>query len=317
MKSITLAAAALCASTTLAAAEEKVQFTYSGRISIESISEGEGNAQFAYGNLDAGVRWPTTSGMKLGFDLGYEAINAFNDDVNYLTSSYLTATAVLDTSYGNFSAGTQKNVIDKYFSMPALGGSEILKLEMAVFTGDIFRVFRLEGDGNIYGVRYDGQMGQVAFGASVNQIENNDVTGASGSIEQIAGKYDGGNWSISLAATQFGFDDISANVFNLEVQGERGKFAGGVIVSKSNMFFNSGYVVTTNAFISYDFNDQIKANGQILHVDDYDYGSLNAYSLTLSYNHPSGAFIEAGVVRHNSYGVSDENDLNVSLGYTF
>jgi hypothetical protein len=311
MNTLHLATAVLFATTTLAMAQDKVAFTYSGTLSAESLSTNGTSLQLFYGDLYAGVRWPTASNIKMGFDLGLETLNEIGDSQVGGQLNAIYATAVVETQYGKFSIGSPRSVVGDYFSVPNFGGSEFFTLETAYLTGDLFTVIKLESDENIYGARYDGKIGQFSFGASINKPSDNGSFLGGTNLDEIAGQYSVGNWSVSLGATQISASGYSEHSVNFEIQGRTGKVSGGVALSKSNII---GDVLTTRAFASYDVTDQIKVNAQVLNIDVRDSTSQSVYGLDVSYTHVSGAFLQAGIIT----GTSSENDaVDVTLGYKF
>ena len=76
MKTIALAITALSATTAFAMAQDKVQITYSGMVSVERLSNGGDSETWAHGTGDVGLRWPTSSGAKIGVNLGVETLHS-------------------------------------------------------------------------------------------------------------------------------------------------------------------------------------------------------------------------------------------------
>jgi hypothetical protein len=117
---------------------------------------------------------------------------------------------------------------------------------------------------------------------------------------------------MSLGATVLNLDGFSITNTTLEVQGRNGKLSGGIVLETSDQ--NSFGPDTARVFVSYDFNDEIKLNTQVLHYQITGRGVANTYGIDLSYTHKSGAFLTAGVV---DYASSNDKRFNVILGYTF
>ncbi len=311
MKLIAIALAGLFAATSMAAAQEKLQVTYSGFLGVERLSGAGISYDYFYGDVDVGLRFSLSDDTKVGADVGFETIRFIDSSFgpNALTAKY--AAAVLETRYGKLSIGMPRGVLDQYFAAPSFGGTELLGLEFSsVSLGtDLFRLLSMEADlagANIYGIRYDGAFGKIGIGASINRITAFDYN-----ISQFVARYDGGNWTASLGTTVTDSTGFLVNATNLEVQGRRGKFSGGVLLSKAN----TDYVDTAvQAFASYDMTDQVKFTLQGLRVQYDAANSQDYWSVDMHYTHPSGALVQAGLVKADTF---NSNIVGLSVGYKF
>ena len=310
MKPFHLAAAVLFASTTMAMAQEKVQISYSGVVSVGHYSLSNSSTDYFYGNGDVGFRWSTVNDLKFGADLGIETFHKL-DDVSYHITSYYAA-GVVEGRFGKISIGMPRGIMDDYFTVPALGGSEALDhySEFTLFTStDLIGIFKLIGgeEEELYGARYDGKIGQIEVSASAFRSSDSSVH-----IEEIAARYDAGQWSVSLGTVLLEDNGGSANSTSLEVQGHAGKFSGGMVYTKSDPI---GNIDSIRGFVSYDVNEMIKLNTQVIHVTTEATASdWNIYSFDLEYTNKTGAFINAGIIKSD---LSDGNFFDVSLGYKF
>ena len=320
MKSFHLAAAAICLATTsstMAIAQEKVQISYSGVVTIDHIDGAINDGNYFYGNGDISFRWSTVNDVKFGVNLGLETLGIFNDQVNYDFNAYYAA-GVVEGRFGKISIGMPRGVMDHYFAVPTLGGSEIFDTDTILLGVDIFRYLKLflsEKDMDMYGARYDGKFGQIEVAASLSKFSD-----SWGNVAELVARYDAGQWSVTLGSTIFDPEGTSGNVASvngtsLEVQGRSGKLSGGMVYSKWDKLFLSESI---RGFVSYDVNDVIKLNTQVVHYQIDDQGNVdsesNIYSVDLSYKHETGAFINAGVISSDSW---DGNEFSLSLGYKF
>ncbi len=64
MKPFHLAAAVLFASTPMAMAQEKVQISYSGVVTVDHLSLPDFDGNYFYGNGDVNFRWSTVNSVK-------------------------------------------------------------------------------------------------------------------------------------------------------------------------------------------------------------------------------------------------------------
>ena len=304
MKSFHLAAAVFLATTTMAIAQEKVQITYSGVVSVEHLADANGSGNYFYGNGDVSFRWPSVNDLKFGVDLGLENFSV-SENVSYHFTSYYVA-GIVEGRFGKVSIGMPRGIMDDYFTVPGMGGSESFNQYslFGLFGGDLIGTFKLFGSGEeeFYGARYDGKIGQIEVAASAFRLSGSAVH-----AEEIAARYDAGQWSVSLGTVLLGFEGISVSSSSLEVQGHAGKFSGGMVYTNSDLL---NY--TIRGFVSYDVNEMIKLNTQVLHFNTGS-SDYNIYSFDLAYKHKTGAFITAGVIKN----ASDNNLYNVSLGYKF
>ena len=315
MKSVQIAAAVLFASSTMAMAQEKVQISYSGVLSIEHLSATDFDENFFYGNGDLSFRWASSTDLKFGADLGIETFGLLSNDTSYYDLTAYYASGVIEGQFGKFSVGMPRGIMDDYFSVPAMAGSEIFDLEIAILETDLFRYLKFtstELDQNIYGVRYDGKIGKIKFAASISKFSEGSENV---NIGEIVALYDAGQWSVTLGTSLLEIDGSSVNSTSLEVQGHAGKFSGGIVYNKSDALIS--FSDSARVFASYDVNDAVKINAQVSSYQFSGNSSELIYSLDLSYKHKSGAFVNAGVITSETLGALGDKTFNVSLGYKF
>jgi hypothetical protein len=313
MKSYLIAATAALTSSTMAIAQEKVQISYSGVLSVQHAYGTDLRVDYFHGNGDLSLRWSTVGDAKFGADFGIENFSTSNDDKDYVLTEYY-ASGVMEGRYGKVSLGMPRGVIEQYFYMPALGGSELLGREIAFMGSDLFRIFKTDASdngGNLYSARYDGTIGQIDLATSFSRFSGS--TGdLYGNIKEIAARFDGGLWSIVLGTSIVDFEEFSANSTSIEVQGRAGKLLSGMLYNKSNEQVIGPS--SLRAFVAYDLSESVNLNSQILRY--YTDGSSidDIYSFDLSYKHRTGALFDAGLVTTKSWG---DKIFNVSLGYMF
>jgi hypothetical protein len=234
----------------------------------------------------------------------------FSDD---LTAYY--AAGVVEGRFGKISIGMPRSVVSEYFKGPKIAGSELLDLDFGFFGSDLVRLVKLDnsdGGGELFGARYDGKFGQFNVAASVSHLSDFSVIDTSGNIEEIVAQHATGLWSVTLGTVLFEQDGFSANTTSLEVQGSSGKFSGGIVYTKSDVFDAD----SIRGFVSYEVNEMVKLNTQALHMTDGK-SDLEFYSFDFSYKHKTGAFINAGVITGGTWYGPDDNIFNLSLGYKF
>ena len=319
MKPIRLAAAVFLATTTMAMAQEKVQISYSGIITLDHLDGVNYGGDYFYGNGDVSFRWSTVNDLKFGADVGIETFGFLNQDVSYDLSAYY-AVGVVEGKFGKISIGMPRSVMSEYFVVPKVAGSELLDLDIGFLGSDLVRYVKLllsDADGEMYGVRYDGIIGRFNVAASVSQLSDSYGNGTAGNIEEIVAKYAADQWSVTLGTVRFEQGGISANSTSLEVQGHSGKISGGLVFTKLGELFLGGGAddgSISRAFASYDVSEAVKLNAQI--IDYQIFGNLDEmmYSFDVSYKHKTGAFVNAGVISGDT-GI--DKIFNVSLGYKF
>ncbi|MEI6797644.1 MAG: porin [Pseudomonadota bacterium] len=314
MRTIALAITALGPTTAFAMAQDKVQITYSGMVSVERLSYGGYSETWAHSTGDVGLRWPTSSGAKIGVNLGVETFHSLDYDygLDGLTAYY--AAAVLENRFGKISVGMPHGVMGDYFTVPAIGGTYLSQLTTNYGGPDFLRYVKLllgQDYVEMTGVRYDGKIGQIDIGASVNKFN-----GYSANLKEVVAHYARQDWSVSLGASFFDQGDYVSHSTNLEVQGRKGKMSGGIILTKSDDYFLEPD--STLAFVSYHINDQIKLNAQVTRFEEMKSEAQTIYAIDLSYTHPSGGFISAGVF-NDIWGNADNDThiVDVAVGYKF
>lgn len=310
MKSFQLATAVILATTTMAVAQDKVQISYSGVLSVEHLSGTNYREDYFHGNGDVSFRWSTASDLKLGADFGIETFGLFDNAGSFTDLSAYYASGIIEGQFGKFYIGMPRGIMNDYFSVPAMAGSELFDLEVSLLGHDIFRYLKLISDevgDNVYGLRYDGKIEQIEVAASVSKFSE-----YIGNFGELVVRYDAGQWSVTLGASLFEIDGSSGNSTSLEVQGSAGKFTGGILYNKTDELISSSG--SARAFVSYDVSDAVKITGQVLNYH-FVSGSDNViYAFDLSYKHKSGAFVNAGVLTNDTLV---DKIFNVSVGYKF
>jgi hypothetical protein len=310
MKSFQLATAVILATTTMAMAQDKVQISYSGVLSVEHLSGPDYREDYFHGNGNVGFRWSTDSHLKFGVDLGIETFGLFNNGESFYDLSAYYASGFVEGQFGKFSIGMPRGIMDDYFSVPAMAGSELFDLEISLLGSDFFRYLKLFSDEvgeNIYGLRYDGKIGQIEVAASVSKFSE-----YIGNVGELVVRYDAGQWSVTLGTSLFETDGSSINSTSLEVQGNTGKFSGGIVYNKTDELVS--YADSARAFISYDVNDAVKVNAQVLNYQVFGGSGEMIYGFDLSYRHKTGAFFNAGMLANDTLV---DKIFNVSVGYKF
>lgn len=322
MKSFQLAAAVIFATTTMAMAQEKVQITYSGIISVENLAEANSSENSFYGNGDVSFRWSTINDLKFGADLGIETLGSLNEDDSFDLIAYY-AVGLVEGQFGKISIGMPRSVMSEYFIIPEVAGSEILDLDIDFLSSDLVRFVKLllsDSDGEMYGARYDGMVGRFNVGASVSHLSDSSGSDTSGNIEEIVAQYAAYQWSVTLGTVRFEQGGISANSTSLEVQGHSGKLSGGLVFTKFGELFSGGSSdndSSSRAFVSYDVGEEVKLNAQVLNYQIFGDSDVNIYSLDVSYKNKTGAFLNAGVMTSDNLYKSPVKIFNLSLGYKF
>ena len=309
IKTSELAAIRLFATTTIATAQEKIEIDYSGVLSFEHIGGSNLSEDYVFGEGDVNFRWPTATNLRFGLDLGLESFFLFEDHSNYGITAYYAA-GVFEGQFGKASIGMPRGVMGDYFYSPALGGSELFDLEIEFLGTDLFRYLKLiadETDDDIFGVRYDGKIGKIEVATSFSKISD-----YASSIGEIVARYDAGQWSVTLGSTLFTQQGFSASSSSLEVQGQAGKLSGGMVFNTSDDELWGP--ASLRAFASYDLNDAIKINTQMMHYQLDGRSDSDIYSFDMSYKHKTGAFVNAGVIASETW---NDTVYDVSVGYKF
>ena len=323
MKPVQLASVFVVATSTLAMAQDKVQISYSGIVSVEHLVESDYSEDFFYGNGDVSFRWSTASDLKFGVDLGVESLRLLSNDTSYFNLGGYYASGIVEGRFGKISFGTPRSVMVQYFAAPKIAGSELYDLEIGFFGTELVRYVNLlssEVDGDLYGARYDGKFGKFSVAGSVYRLSNFGNNDDSANIKEIVAQYDAGHWSVTLGEVLFDQGGISTSSTSVEVQGQSGKFSGGVVLSRLNEQIldlgssDSADLSMYRAFVSYDINEALKLSGQVFNYQFLESFDENFYSVDVSYTHESGAFFNAGLMTREDFA---DKVVNLSLGYKF
>lgn len=310
MKSFQLATAVILATTTMAMAQDKVQISYSGVLSVEHLSGTNYREDYFHGNGDVSFRWSTASDLKFGADFGIETFGLFDNAGSFNDLSAYYASGIIEGKFGKFYIGMPRGIMDDYFSVPAMAGSELFDLEISFWGHDLFRYLRLLSDEvgeNVFGLRYDGEIGQIRVAASVSNFSE-DIS----NFGELVVRYDAGQWSVTLGTSLLEVDGSSVNSTSLEVQASAGKFTGGILYNKTDELVS--YSNSARAFISYDVSDAVKINAQVLNYEFFADSDNVIYAFDLSYKHKTGAFVNAGVLTNDTLV---DKIFNVAVGYKF
>jgi len=307
MKPIHLAAAVLFATTPMAMAQEKVQISYSGILSVANTSGTSLEGDYFYGNGDVSFRWSTANNFKFGTDFGIETFDFLHIEDFIEFSSYYAA-GVVEGRFGKMSIGMPRGVMEQYFNVHALGGSEFYDLAFLLIGTDFVKLLKLQTseEMELYGVRYDGKIGKIEVAASTFKLSEAPVY-----IDEIVARYDTGQWSVSLGTSLLDVYGFSQRSSSIEVHGYAGKFSGGMVYNKLEAPTLPDLV---RVFASYDINEMIKLNTQVTHYQIKGYSDSNIYSFDLTYKNKTGAFFNAGIIKSE---LSGDNIFDVSLGYKF
>jgi hypothetical protein len=310
MKSFQLATAVTLATSTMAMAQDSVQISYSGVLSVEHLSGPDYRDDYFHGNGNVSFRWSTDSHLKFGVDLGVETFGLFNNGESFDELSSYYASGIVEGQFGKISIGMPRGIIDDYFSVPEIAGSELIELELLVLGSDLVRYVKLfsdeEGE-NLHGIRYDGKIGRIEVAASVLKASEY-ING----IRELVVRYEAGHWSVTLGTSHFEIEGSSVNSTSLEFQGNAGNFSGGIVYN--NLYGDDIDQDTARAFFSYDVNDAIKINAQVLDFQIFEGSDDKIYGLDLLYKHKTDAFVNAGVFTNDTFA---NKVFNVSVGYKF
>jgi hypothetical protein len=314
MKSFQLAATVIFATTTMAMAQDSVKISFSGDLLVERLSEDGSEYDYFYGNGDVRFRWTTATDIKFGADLGIETYRTLSDDLSDDMSAHYAA-GVVEGQFGKVSIGMPRSVMSNYFSIPAISGSKFLESSIGFVGYDIVRYVKLhlgEGEGDLYGARYDGRIGKIDVAASISKFSY-----ASGNIAEVVSYYNAGLWSVTLGTAFFEQEGDSVENTSLEVQGHSGKISGGFLFSRfdETLLGDGVYeAFISRAFVSYDVNDELKLNTQVLNYQIGEELDERVYSFDFSYQHNTGALINAGITAEEAFS---DKIFSISFGYEF
>ena len=314
MKSFQLAATVIFATTTMAMAQDNVKISFSGDLLVERLSEDGSDYDYFYGNGDVRFRWTTATDIKFGADLGIETYRTLSDDLSDDMIAHYAA-GVVEGQFGKVSIGMPRSVMSNYFSIPAISGSKFLESSIGFVGYDIVRYVKLhwgEGEGDLYGARYDGRIGKIDVAASISKF-----SAASGNIAEVVSYYNAGLWSVTLGTAFFEQEGDSVENTSLEVQGHSGKISGGFLFSRfdETLLGDGVYeAFISRAFVSYDVNDELKLNTQVLNYQIGEELDERVYSFDFSYQHNTGALINAGITAEEAFS---DKIFSISFGYEF
>ncbi len=271
--------------------------TFSGYVELEHLSGDISDDTFLLGDVTLSTgRGLFAAAPGLGFDLGMEFVTD-GDDGNEAIYAALTY------SFGpsKFSIGIPRGAYGSLDNRPALGGSRLFDLELAVLNKNLVdAIYLLSDDDAPYGLRYDGDYGNVAVAASYHRFDDIDADAFG-----LAASYKVFQPFVLMADYEI-VDDGGSDVETMRIGGESdwGRWQGGLFY-----FHRSGLDADgTDAWFSYLPTEEITVTATALNTNVID-----VYGLSLEYEWPIGAYGQIGVLDGRSVGTI----YDVSLGWKF
>ncbi len=194
------------------------------------------------------------SSMAVGFDMGIDVLD-FSVIPSVISTVVLYPSLVIDSTYGRFSIGLPRSVIDSYISRPSFANSSADNFILNVTRRSFMLASNLLSPNfhTEYGIRYDGQIGNTEFGASYHKTID---SGTDIHVYGLAERH-----KIGMTQLFGGIEFVNVvGVFSVEhvyvgFETEYDQFSGGAIHSSASS--------ETHVFANYHMTDQIEFNASI------------------------------------------------------
>lgn len=301
MKTIAICAGIACFATA-AAAQSGPDMNFGGSISYGIVSDT--SSDFEYITLDFNVQGQFAGSSGLGYFIDYAAIAPSDDLGANIDEFYYGLT--YDLGPGTLQFGRPKSVISDLLDGPRFGENPDAMFFFGQFAGSILPLI-LVSDDEVYGLRYDGNAGQVQFGLSVHSSQNTDETLTGGVVS-----YDAGNFTPFAV-----FETLSGLGAGQEARYSLGtKYANGPFSGLISYTINPGFADDLNSIFltgEYQVNDEFAAGLTYLHIGD-GVTSQEVYGIGGQYTFDVGAFVRADITQFSGGG---DPLYNFEVGYTF
>jgi hypothetical protein len=282
-------------------------FSLTGDVELEYFDTDAGS-DIPLGFTDLMLSWRNPNGGGLGFGVDTSIVSLHDlEDGDDASALYLGL--VFATSFGEFSVGRPRALLDTLIDTPDIGSSKLLRLEGAGVNESLYATSLLFQDwqGNAYGATFKGEAGALTYGLGIHRIEEGgssadfaealvvytlgaaqlyatvetaDSGGGGFDKYQLGGKYAADRWSFGGEFTTFSTTGADGDI--VKVYGD--------------------YKVLDGLTLGVQYQDQeIPFNAEI-------YGVSGTYSF-------GTGFAELGLGRIN--GSADTNFGTASIGFRF
>ncbi|MCT8328798.1 hypothetical protein [Albidovulum sediminis] len=247
-----------------------------GVIELEALSSGSADQTVVYGDLDVSFGFGAGS-MGLGLDLGFLAFDSDND-----SEGALFAALTYGTEFGKISVGAPRGALGDFTRMPAVGGVQLLDLELSPYLGDVVDYAALVDSETPLGLRYDGQYGNLRVGASYHNFNDQDAE-----VIDLALGYQTGIFfvagGVELIDTPGGSD---SDIYHIEAGAEAEYYSAGIGFTSTDDFGGDA----TMAWASYSALPNTD-----LTVTVFDLDGTTLYGLSGEWRFLSHSFVQLGV----------------------
>ncbi len=294
---------------------------FDGYVEITSLHTSGFDERIGRASLNFGLTPTRDNRLAIGFSLGVDAIN-FSDANISETAVYPAVTFALGNT-GLLSVGVPRPVLDYGYipkdTLAHSAGMEVLLESAGVSRSTtsllyLYDSFFVGSDVDVYGLRYDGELGNTKIGASYHRIR---VSGGDADAYSVAFQHRFGGFSSFADTIVFGgveSVDTGANrltSYSLGAEASSDKLRTGLILSHSEFSFD---VDTINLYAEYKISDRFSAAGSILNVD-VGGSSSNIYGVGVEYQFLNGGYVNANYSDQDIFG--SDAFYEVSLGWRF
>ena len=203
---------------------------------------------------------------------------------------------------GKLSFGAPEPVMNTLYDGPVLGGIQQFDPLLRTTTGGLTDALYFTDVSDVpLGVRYDGTLGPVKFGASLHRLSDVDAT----TVELVA-RYPVGKLSFAGGMEIVNDGSTTESRFVLGGSADAGMWGGGLY------YYDESFVTGQSGlrgFVTYEPLDRVDLNGTILTQSGGDY----LLGVSMDYSFGTFGFAQIGVVDGNTSDAA----YDVSVGFRF
>lgn len=286
-----------------------------GQIQIEGNAGDPNTHSVLRGDIDISYKSASDRfGLSLGID-GH-AGSLQSDVALYPAFEYTTA-------LGTFSIGAPRSVSDRgYLPEMIIGDAYYGHMSSFEFARSLVAIESFFSSNPLYGLRYDGAIGQTLLGFSAHRLNNNSSPGHSYSLaisRRVETNTALGTLHLSAARERINYDNgLYYTGQSFSIAAENGRRRIGVRY-KEQIYSFQAYM--TQAYIDYKLSDALTLTASFASVDNpysdvyYFLPAYNYYGLGIEYHLTPKAYIKASVTDTSLN--SDVPSGEIMMGWKF
>lgn len=279
-------------------------FSLTGEVELEYIDFADDSDAALWVDVTLGWRSQGGGAIGVGFDLGVDGFaNLDGGD----SRGVFWGGLVVTTAAGDLTVGAARPVLADIYDLPKLGGSTLVTLELRSATGPIAGALAVLGDEQLYGVSFKGSSGNLTYGISYNEPEDEPL-----SFLEAGVTYRIGNSLLKAGIETIGIGGIDLTLVSLGATHDFQRLSLGVHLTE--LVDGPSDVSNVQVFGSYQVTDALTVEAMVQDIDGSG-TSIRGYGVSGEYSF-GGAFARLGAASIDGFG-TDDTLLDAAVGFRF